>query len=69
MPKPPLPPEKYKSKKAEIRMTEKEYQALSNIATSQNMTISQFMRKLLKDWAKDQSKKSASKDPFPPLSW
>jgi hypothetical protein len=65
MPKPPLPPEKYKGKQAVIRMTEAEYTALSNIAISQNMTISQFMRKLLKDWAKTQTKK----DSLPPLSW
>jgi predicted HicB family RNase H-like nuclease len=57
MPKPPLPPEKYKSKKAEIRMTESEYQALNSLAISQGLTISKFIRKLLREWAKREQNK------------
>jgi len=57
MPKPPLPPEKYKSKKAEILMTESEYKALTNLAKSQNMTISKFVREVLRKWAKEKHNK------------
>jgi len=57
MPKPPLPPEKYKSKKAEILMTESEYKALTNLAKSQNMTISKFVREVLREWAKGKQNK------------
>jgi hypothetical protein len=53
MPKPPLPPEKYKGKKAEILMTESEYKALTNLAKSQNMTLSKFVREVLREWAKN----------------
>lgn len=47
MPKPPLPPEKYKSKKAEIRMTESEYEDLKRMAKDQKMSISRFVRALI----------------------
>lgn len=57
MPKPPLPPEKYRSKKAEIRLTEAEHKALSKLAASKNMTISKFIREVLREWAKNEQKK------------
>lgn len=58
MPKPPLPPEKYKSKKAEIRLTESEHKALSRIAISRNMTVSKFIREVLREWAKNEQTKN-----------
>lgn len=58
MPKPPLPPEKYKSKKAEIRLTEAEHQALSRLANSRNMTVSKFIREVLREWAKNKQQKN-----------
>lgn len=57
MPKPPLPPEKFKSKQAVIRMTENEYKALSRLATSRKMTISKFIREALREWAKNEQGK------------
>ena len=58
MPKPPLPPDKYRSKKAEVRLTELEYQALTNLAKSQNMTVGKFIREVLREWAKNKQKKN-----------
>jgi len=57
MPKPPLPPDKYKGKQAVVRMTEAEYESLNRLAISQGLTISKFIRKLLKEWAKGQQNK------------
>ena len=65
MPKPPLPPEKYKGNKLEVLMTEAEYKAVKNLAATQSMTISKFVREVLRDWAK--AKKKAIKSDIPEL--
>lgn len=52
MPKPSLPPELFKSKKVEVRYTEKEFQALVNLANENKMTVSQFIRQCVQEWAR-----------------
>jgi predicted HicB family RNase H-like nuclease len=59
MPKPPLPPEKYKGKQAVVRMTEREYEALSNLAAKQSITISKLVREILREWAKAKKKQQS----------
>jgi predicted HicB family RNase H-like nuclease len=57
MPKPPLPPDIFKGKKIEVRYNEKEYQALLNLAKGNGMTISQFIRKCVQEWAQSKMEK------------
>lgn len=64
MPKPPLPPEMYRGKKVEIRYNEKEYLALSNLAQANGITISQLIRKCVKEWARLRMKKLKEVDYF-----
>jgi hypothetical protein len=62
MPKPPLPPEMFKGKRVEVRWTEKEFQALVNMANNSGMTVSELIRKCVQEWAREKMKK---RNPIP----
>lgn len=49
--KPHLPPDKYRGIRTNIRWTEPEFIALSNIAKAQGMNVTEFIRKCVKEWA------------------
>jgi len=49
--KPHLPPDKYRGFRTNIRWTEPEFIALSNIAKAQGMNVTEFIRKCVKEWA------------------
>lgn len=44
MPKPKLPTEKFKSKKVEIRFTEKQHLHLKRLAKANDCTVSDYIR-------------------------
>ena len=52
MSRPFLPEGLARDKRLNIRLSEKEYQAIANFANSQNLTISTLFRTALKEYAK-----------------
>lgn len=54
--KPPLPKHLFKGKKAEIKLTDSEHAALFRLAALEGLSMSQFIRKVLREWARNKQR-------------
>jgi hypothetical protein len=49
--KPHLPPDQYRGIRTNVRWTEPEYIALSNLAKKEGLDVPKFIRQCVKQWA------------------
>ena len=54
--KPALPKDKVKSRMAIIRLTEAEHTALFRLAKNEGLNTSQFLRKVVREWARNKQR-------------